>query len=280
MSDALSAFVSIADAPLDTDLPPDVGDAPGASQSLTEVSPHPSSRRAIVPVPVIPFVRVIRLGSVGKDVEGAKRAIWRSSHTPYTDLTQTFGAFAVKQLTTFQAAHGLRADGQLGPATLAKLAPFFDSYAFLLYTGFPPGGDSGDMIRKAIVAYQLWGYNQREQIHYVERRPMDHMDDLYRLPIYEDCSTFATKGYKFGGAPDPNNLHYDGLGNTTTMLAHGRSVSIGAARPGDLVLYRGHVATLVMVGSAPRVVSLGSEPGPYLLAWDYRSDIVSVRTYF
>jgi len=269
-------YISILEAPLDPYTVPDVGDS--RPQHLTEKPALAPTGPLAAPTLLIPFTRLIEEGSVGKDVLGAKRAIWRANGLPVPKAaTKTFGPIAAKQLQVFQHKHGLPADGKLGPETLRNLGPFFDRYAFLLYEGYPPGGTLEERIRNAIVAYALWGYNQRPQIHYGEYRPMDNMNDLEHLPETEDCSTFATKAYKFGGAPDPNGLGYNGAGNTSTARAHGRVVTLDQAQPADLPQYLDPDHEAVYVGSR-RVVSHGSEIGPLLQAVDYRP-VYQIRSY-
>lgn len=65
-------------------------------------------------------------------------------------------------------------------------------------------------------------------------------------------------------------------GFTGTQLSNGISVSARSMLPGDLVIYRGHVA--IYVGNG-KVVSHGSEAGPVLVPWNYRGDVVSIRRY-
>ena len=88
---------------------------------------------------MIPFGRIIRLGTVGRDVQGVKRALGRANGTNDPALgTQTFGQTAVADLKRFQRLEGLTADGVYGPITHAHLIPAYDDYAYLLYTGHPP----------------------------------------------------------------------------------------------------------------------------------------------
>jgi peptidoglycan hydrolase-like protein with peptidoglycan-binding domain len=269
------AYISIDQAPLDPYLVPDQGDqghpAPALTLEHLEVA-------KTAPTPIVPFTRTLELGSVGKDVIGAKRAIWKATGLKVpARATQTFGPTAVKQLRLFQKQHGLTVDGELGPATLKKLGPFFDAYAFLLYVGYPPGGTKEQQQRNAIVAYAVWGYNNRAAIHYSEIRPMQYMDELEHLPVYEDCSTFVTKAYKFAAAPDPNGLGYNGAGNTTTLREHGRVVAQAQAQDGDLPQYQDPDHTNIYVGDG-RVISLGSEIGPLLQPINYRP-LYEIRAY-
>lgn len=272
------AYISILEAPLDEYTVPDEGDS--RPKPLAEKPRTTGLAATGPPALIVPFTRVLKLDSRGKDVIGAKRAIWKARGLAIPKKpTILFGPVAVEQLKLFQHAHGLPADGQLGPETLRKLGPFFDRFAFLEYEGYPPGGSKVEQIQNRIVAYSLWGYNQRALIGYGEYRPMDHMNDLEHLPEVEDCSTFATKGYKFAGGPDPNGMSpaFDGAGNTSTMRAHGRVVTLTQARPGDLAQYLNpdHVATSV---GGRRVVSHGSAIGPLLLDIEYRP-LYQIRSY-
>jgi len=79
--------------------------------------------------------------------------------------------------------------------------------------------------------------------------------------IAADCSGFATGCAKWAGAPDPNNLHFDGQGYTGTMLGHCRHIPLAEVRPGDLVVYGPgtgeHVAVVVALSKrGGRIVDL------------------------
>ncbi len=87
----------------------------------------------------IPFGRVLRLGSRGKDVQGVRRAERRWEKTLDPDLgLPLFGPTDSLRTRRFQKDQGLHIDGVYGPMTHMRLAPFFDDYAFLLYTGKQP----------------------------------------------------------------------------------------------------------------------------------------------
>lgn len=277
-------YTSILEAPLDEYLVPDQGDMPSNTDFRTLAWAHPPLTAAhdavaqVVPVPVVPYFRPLQLGSRGRDVIGAKRAIWKANGLPVPkNATQVFGPIAVKQLRLFQKTHGVAQDGVLGPGTLRKLSRFFDQYAFLLYTGFPPNSTAEQRIRAGIVAYAIWGYNNRVPIHYAMFRPMTFMSNLDELPVSEDCSTLVTKAYKSGKAPDPNRFSYNGYGNTWELRKHGVQVSLAAAKPGDLLHYDNPQHVGVYVGHG-RCISHGSEMGPLLLQADYRP-IAQVRSY-
>lgn len=107
------------------------------------------------------------------------------------------------------------------------------------------------------------------------------------FPRNGDCSAFATwclwNGLDHYGVRDTVNGHNWRAGYTGTMVNHGKRVVHEAnILRGDLALYgdpygrSGHVAICVGGG---RVISFGSEAGPYLLALHYRSDLRQIRRY-
>lgn len=274
-------FTDVTLVPVDDNIPPDEKDRPDEEKRGEHIVRFLASA-SLQQHLVIPFTHPIKIGTKGKDVVGVKRSLWKSVGLKLPiNPTETFGAIAVQQLKLFQRRHGLAVDGVLGPSTLKKLAPFFDAYSFFLYEGYAPGMDSKDVMRKKFVAYALWGYNNRPSIHYVQSRPMDHLNDLYHLPEYEDCSQFYTKTAKAAGISDPNGLNYNGAGYTGTLGSHGvRVTNLASALPGDAILYGSapsfeHVACYIGNG---RVVSHGSEGGPYLLMATYRP-ISEIRRY-
>lgn len=105
-------------------------------------------------------------------------------------------------------------------------------------------------------------------------------------PHYADCSAFATwclwNGLHHFGVRDTVNGANWRYGYTGTMAKHGKLVRHeGNILRGDLVLYGHgwpfeHVAIAVGGG---KVISHGSEAGPFLLPIDYRSDRAEVRRY-
>lgn len=278
----MTVYFDIDKVPLDEYSVPDVGDehsqerdkelllATTLKPKLFGVIPQNHVSKT-TPHFVIPFQRTIELDVIGRDVVGAKRALWKANDLPIPiHATQLFGVGAVAQLRKFQKVHSLTADGVLGPTTLTELAPYFDSLAYFDYVGYPPGSTK----QSRIVAYCLWGYNNRGGIGYWQFRPMQYMYDLERLPVNEDCSTFSTKAYKFGGAKDPNGMSppYNGIGNTQTQRAHGTQVRVSQCLPGDLAHYDNpqHVGVVVSGGVNARVVEHGSGIGPLLLGINYR----------
>jgi hypothetical protein len=273
----IEVYTDIRDVPLDVP-PPDVGDWTPENtharllESSLAVSVAPSGF-------VVPFTREMKRGARGRDVAGAKRAIWRATGTSgLTRIDELFNAKADRLLRKFQDAHGLPVDGELGPATLKKLGPYFDRYAFFLYEGYMLGTNPVAVKRSKMLAYLIWGYNHRALIYYAQFRPMTLMNDLYHLPVADDCSTRYTKGAKAAGWRDPNGFNYNGTGNTETLVVHGRRVDLEHAQIGDAVLYSSpqHVAGYVGHG---RVIGHGSNAGPSLTDAHYRRDYWQTRDY-
>lgn len=105
-----------------------------------------------------------------------------------------------------------------------------------------------------------------------------------QFPTYSDCSAFATwcywNGlYLRGHHTDIVNGERWEAGYTGTMLAHG--VHVGEPEPGDAIIYGSawpgeHTAIYTGGGF---VVSHGGDPGPLLLPWRYRTDVLSIRRY-
>jgi cell wall-associated NlpC family hydrolase len=145
--------------------------------------------------------------------------------------------------------------------------------------------------RERAVRAAMLGVKHRDQIIYTQNPP--RWDGISRrcrafrnqFPKSADCSSFVTwciwdalGGEKAG--PDRVNGASWTAGYTGTQTSHGRRVSMQDARPGDLVFYGsggqiGHVAILV---DDNKVVSHGSNPGPMVLAANYRP-IVQIRSY-
>lgn len=279
----IDVFTDLAEAPLD-DPPPDVGDwmADASHRPVTEalrlVSPESFAAGTTTHL-IVPFTHLIVPGYRGRDAVGVKRAVYRANGLQVsTGFTNVYGKIAVRQVEEFQDRVGLKADGQVGPETIRKLGPYFDQYAFYLYEGYRPGQNPTQAKRDRMLAYLLWGYNQRALIYYAQFRPMELLNDLYHLPVSEDCSTFYTKGAKAAGWIDPNGFRFNGTGNTETLVVHGRRISVAEARVGDAVLYSSpqHVGGYV---GHERIISLGSSAGPSLTSVYYRRDLWQVRTY-
>lgn len=109
-------------------------------------------------------------------------------------------------------------------------------------------------------------------------------------PHYADCSSLTTWALwtatrRWGLQDFVNGYGWKG-GYTGTQVNHGTRVTNGYYLYGDLAFYGDqgggvpkHVAMLIGRRDGGRVISHGSEGGPYLLHLNYRSDLVQVRRY-
>ena len=105
---------------------------------------------------------------------------------------------------------------------------------------------------------------------------------LRRLRILRDLGVW--NGLHLGfGCRDTVNAAAWKAGYTGTMLKHGKRVEhLENALVGDCVIYGGgtgkHVALVIGKRNGRlMVISHGSQPGPYYLPYDYRSDINQIR---
>ena len=234
-------------------------------------------------VRIVPFVRLLKQGMVGKDVVAVKRSLARAGFGKLGPQTRLFGPFMKRNLKSFQKKHGLVQDGVYGLATHKKLAPYFDDYSlWLLHQTHIKVAPTK---RDVIVATAILGYNKSYLIHYTQGPSrmygVKHHVMPPSVPPYEDCSSFATWCYWVAKAADPNGLGYNGYGFTGTLASHGRSTTVAAAQRGDLILYgRGYPYShvVVYIGNG-KAISHGSERGPSLVNVYYRSDLRSVRSY-
>lgn len=150
--------------------------------------------------------------------------------------------------------------GPAGLPSAAEARAFYLNYHPLIATSLQK--------REAIVAAAMWGYYNRDAIHYSQSgMRMKDFGPPPNVPNNTDCSGFATWCYKAAGARDPNGRGFDGTGYTGTLWGHGTAIPRAQLQPGDLVFYRNplsvnsHVA--VYVGNG-KVSSHGQEAGPLL----------------
>lgn len=229
---------------------------------------------------IVPLKRTLKSGLVGSDVVALKRALGKVGcyDTPKgKKITNQYGKYCKAGVKKFQKKKKMPQDGVYGPRTHKQLLPHFDDYGAYLMGRAP----SALTLRDRVANEATWGYNNRGRISYRQERPMRSLKSGHKLPQVHDCSGYATACYLRAGAPDPNGMGYSGYGYTGTLSTKGRSVSLAAARPGDLVFYGSgwpytHVAIYVGFG---KVISHGSNKGPYLLAVDYRGDRRVIRSY-
>lgn len=148
--------------------------------------------------------------------------------------------------------------------------------------------------KHAVVQAAYLGLHHAPELHYTQgARRWEGIDKKLvaargQYPRYADCSAFATwclwNGlYVLYGCSDVVNGQRWQAGYTGTQHEHGKRVVHEKNRQwGDLALYgdpygsTGHVAVYVGGG---KVISHGSEGGPYYLPINYRADLREVRRY-
>lgn len=125
-------------------------------------------------------------------------------------------------------------------------------------------------VRVRIALFARQGIFNESLIHYTMTAQRDDWlaskPTKLPLPLWTDCSGFATLCYYLAGAPDPNGLNYKAVGYTGTMLTHGVRTSQRDAKPGDLVVFGPgtghHVCIVLQAGDDPLLCSHGQEAGP------------------
>lgn len=197
------------------------------------------------------LIITVQKGSTGNAVRAVQSQM--NTHGNHLAIDGQFGPATKEVVEIFQRNHPpLTVDGIVGPATWQRIVG-------------PPPAD-GKTVRERIVANAWWGVANREPIHYKQSRPIDGHRQPYKLPLWTDCSGFATDCYEWAGAPDPNGLHYNGQGYTGTMLDACEHIPKKEIRPGDLVVFGPgtgeHVVIIVGTSADPEVLSHGGEPGP------------------
>ena len=152
--------------------------------------------------------------------------------------------------------------------------------------------------RVRVVRAAIFGQKHEPAVHYTQGpRRWDGIANRCRthrgrFPSWADCSSYVTwciwdaLGGPNAGPDVVNGQQWRG-GYTGTLKDNGRRLpgsvaqQLANAMPGDLVHYGGGTGKHVtIVVGKNKVVSHGSEGGPYLINPDYRDDIVEVRRYF
>jgi hypothetical protein len=133
--------------------------------------------------------------------------------------------------------------------------------------------------RARICSEAQWGVDHAAAIDYPPGDVRPGPIPIHQYAAHElvprlviDCSEYADCCYFAAAAPDPCGRHYDGLGNTDSMLEnpHLARITRGKALPADLVVFGPtvgdsvHVVILKQAGSAtdPLCYSMGQQSGP------------------
>jgi hypothetical protein len=107
-----------------------------------------------------------------------------------------------------------------------------------------------------------------------------------QFPMHADCSSAVSwfmwqVGHHFGLPDFANGESWEG-GFTGTLAQHGARVTDGKYLLADVALYgpgpnHEHTALVVSNNGQTKVISHGSEKGPFLLDLHYRGDLAQVR---
>lgn len=225
--------------------------------------------------------RQLHQGMHGGDVLALQHALIKAGFRKHPP-SRHFGRRARKNVIRFQKHHGLKPDGVVGPKTWARLHHLLNPYdKYLIRTTYRRRKlrrkrREAASLRDRAVRVAYYYLLHRELVHYVQQRPMVEFKVVPPdLNNYCDCSEFVTTDYHAAGAPDPNGFGYNGIGNTSTLVAHGQVVS--RVRAGDLLFYDNPAHVAISVGNG-RAISHGSEGGPYLVSENYRT-VTHRRSY-
>lgn len=237
--------------------------------------------------------RLCRFKMRGNDVKAYKRALAKGGYRKWQlHMGRRFGKPMHWQVCNFQKRHGLEVDGVIGAATYAKMYHLFDGYSryLLRHTKVRPPADTEQTKRNKLANIALYERRQAGYIHYSQGGSRMAMIRYrwripacdYRRVAWTDCSAFVTWVYWQAGSPDPNGRGYDLQGYTGTLQPHGTRIDHWGSdsfKMGDLVFYGYPIHHVAIYVGRGLVVSHGSEGGPYLLPWRYRSDVADVRRY-
>ena len=185
------------------------------------------------------------------------------------------------QKLLIQKGFKVKADGTYGQATadvVLKAKKTIPGYPWWLInrmagrtfvkrlTAYKPAPKPKPSTRDKIRSWWMWAIKNTARIGYSEYRPMPAaaLKNPRELDIDYDCSTAFTLGYKAAGAPDPNDMSYDGYGNTASLKARGKVIPQSEIQIGDGVLFKNpdHIACVLVVKPDPTLGSHGTDAGP------------------
>lgn len=165
----------------------------------------------------------------------------------FSALTDSCGTACHSLIRRVQIQAHLTVDGVLGPNTKNHLAPFLEPVEW-----------RRRMLH--ICASALTGEGNQEW-HYRQWRPYPRSWKLGES-LFTDCSGSTEMLCLMAGAADPSGWGFNGAGSTVSIGAHARRIDRALARPGDMVLWSGHIAILLKPGPDPLLFSHGFEGGP------------------
>lgn len=142
--------------------------------------------------------------------------------------------------------------------------------------------------RAAVVQEAQWWLKNTTAIHYAQTRPMPlGKAKAHTLPLSTDCSGAVTCIYYTVGAPDPNDLAYNGQGFTGTLLNGGEAVSLSKLEPADMIICASGDATVhvymvleILGGGDYLLFSHGREEAPETITFSKARQVRAGQTFY
>jgi peptidoglycan hydrolase-like protein with peptidoglycan-binding domain len=259
----------------------------------------------------VPFVRNFKFRDRSLAIIGYKRALSRAGYLRWTQFIPFYGRTMRSAVRHFRKDHGLPVNDKIDKAFHTKLVKArakhkpgmaFDSKAAWLIQQDKQRWDElqqknqklkkEQLIREKMRASCWFVIHNRTFIHYTQSAlRMYGIRNRIKPPQvtrWEDCSSMVTYICWLAGVPDPNDLHYNGLGFTGTMYTNGAYVaSLATAKTGCGCFY-GHFlgyngithTTMLMEKIKGRwcCMSHGREQAPEFIPADYRT-VLGIRDY-
>lgn len=229
-----------------------------------------------------------------------KRALSRAGYMMWANFTPQWGKYARRACQNFQHNIGLPVTGMYTEPTHNALVKThrklvhghplewaFDAFSIAIMEQQHITPEQRVMAK--ILDSVTWSIDHQGQIGYLMKRPVIYYP---AYPVnhwfWNDCSGMFAQWYKWGGAPDPHDNHYDGIGNTGTLWENGTPVAhLDDAKPCDAVLF----GRPWQAGASAHVIILrrkvegkwyggshGTESGPNEVPANYRP-IVGIRRF-
>jgi hypothetical protein len=236
------------------------------------------------------LTRMLKLGTVGADVDGWARAAHRYLQDGLLDehekqrpiVRRTFGPG--KRTLAKQCAKkaGLPEYGVVGVALdkAMRNGGAYDQISDSLFTQYAASVEPPDP-RDAVCDAARFYLEHARHIAYSQVRPILTVARGISppdIPNALDCSGLAITAYWVAGVIDKLGWqNANGYGNTWTLAASGRSVRSDELRPGDLVFY-GACSHVAIYEGGGKVITNGSYPMSRQRLM-YRNDYYGARSY-
>lgn len=125
-------------------------------------------------------------------------------------------------------------------------------------------------LRQAVVNWATWAVANKGWFTYQESRPFPLYEPSASRHIANDCSATVVLCFWLASAPDPTGNHFNGYGNTDSLVAHCQQIPLSVVQPGDLVIYYEggqtvHTAIIVQADPDPLTMSHGMPSEPALV---------------